>query len=155
MAECHQATSHYLNQCWHRSLSPHGGTRPQWVHVCVNDGAARMVGWYHMNIVINIYIYTRNWSTQHGCNVGLYGAKPLPDFLSVAPLRTSLWNLNEKYLYWRKRALKMSTKYRQFFRGLNVFNTNAFGYVKGQFLLILNHTWVNDTFPNWQHSMAI
>ena len=31
MAWCHQATSHYLNQCWPRSLLPYGFTRPQWV----------------------------------------------------------------------------------------------------------------------------
>ena len=31
MAWCHQATSHYLSQCWHRSMSPYGVTRPQWV----------------------------------------------------------------------------------------------------------------------------
>ena len=30
MAWCRQATSHYLNQCWPRSL-PCGVTRPQWV----------------------------------------------------------------------------------------------------------------------------
>ena len=29
MAWCHQATSHYLSQCWPRSLSPYGITRPQ------------------------------------------------------------------------------------------------------------------------------
>ena len=31
MAWCHQATSHYLSQCWPRSVSPYGTTRPQWV----------------------------------------------------------------------------------------------------------------------------
>ena len=31
MAWCRQATSHYLNQWWPRSLSPYGVTRPQWV----------------------------------------------------------------------------------------------------------------------------
>ena len=31
MAWCRQATSHYLSQCWPRSLSPYGVTRPQWV----------------------------------------------------------------------------------------------------------------------------
>ena len=31
MAWCHQATSHYLNQSWPRSLSPYGVTSPQWV----------------------------------------------------------------------------------------------------------------------------
>ena len=31
MAWCRQATSHYLNQCWPRSLLPYGITWPQWV----------------------------------------------------------------------------------------------------------------------------
>ena len=31
MAWCPQATSLYLSQCWPRSLSPYGVTRPQWV----------------------------------------------------------------------------------------------------------------------------
>ena len=33
MTWCHQATSHYLSQCWPRSMSLYGGiTRPQWVN---------------------------------------------------------------------------------------------------------------------------
>ena len=32
MAWCHQATNHYLNQCWPRSMSPYGITRPQGVN---------------------------------------------------------------------------------------------------------------------------
>ena len=32
MAWCHQATSHYLSQCWPKSLSPYGVIRPQWVN---------------------------------------------------------------------------------------------------------------------------
>ena len=32
MAWCRQATSHYLSQCWPRSLLPYGITRPQWVN---------------------------------------------------------------------------------------------------------------------------
>ena len=32
MAWCHQATSHYLSQCWPRSLLPYGVTRLQWVN---------------------------------------------------------------------------------------------------------------------------
>ena len=31
MAWCRQATRHYMNQCWPRSLPPYGVTRPQWV----------------------------------------------------------------------------------------------------------------------------
>ena len=33
MAWCRQATSHYLNKCWPRSMSLYGITRPQWVNV--------------------------------------------------------------------------------------------------------------------------
>ena len=32
MAWCHQATSHYLNQCWQGYVLPYGVTRPQWVN---------------------------------------------------------------------------------------------------------------------------
>ena len=32
MAWCRQATSHYLSQCWPRSMSPNGVARPQWVN---------------------------------------------------------------------------------------------------------------------------
>ena len=32
MAWCHQATSHYLSQCWPNLMSPYGITRPQWVN---------------------------------------------------------------------------------------------------------------------------
>ena len=31
MAWCSQATSHYLSQCWLRSMSPYGVTGPEWV----------------------------------------------------------------------------------------------------------------------------
>ena len=32
MAWCHQAASHYLSQCWPRSLLPYVVTGPQWVY---------------------------------------------------------------------------------------------------------------------------
>ena len=45
MALCCQATSHYLNQYWPRSLPPYGVARPQWVktllplvlHICISE----------------------------------------------------------------------------------------------------------------------
>ena len=43
MAWCHQATSHYLSQCWPRSLSPYGVTRPQWVNIIAADGLTMQV----------------------------------------------------------------------------------------------------------------
>ena len=33
MDRCRQATSHYLSECWPRSLLPYVITRPQWVNV--------------------------------------------------------------------------------------------------------------------------
>ena len=36
MVWCRQASSQYLSQCWPRSLSPYGVTRPQWVNSCLN-----------------------------------------------------------------------------------------------------------------------
>ena len=37
MAWCRQATNHYLSQCWPRSISPNGVTRPQWVNKSALD----------------------------------------------------------------------------------------------------------------------
>ena len=51
MAWCRQATSHYLSQCWPRSLSPYGVTRPQWVKMQKN---LRMVK-----------IYCGKWKGSH------------------------------------------------------------------------------------------
>ena len=33
MACCLRATSHYLSQCWPRSMSPHCVSRPQWIQI--------------------------------------------------------------------------------------------------------------------------
>ena len=49
MAWCLQATSHYLSQCWPRSLSPYGVTRPQWVNPTDDEYCSREEGQYHGN----------------------------------------------------------------------------------------------------------
>ena len=43
MAWCRQATSLYLSQCWPRSMSPNGITRPQWVKpvICPSQTPSR------------------------------------------------------------------------------------------------------------------
>ena len=46
MAWCRQATSHYLSQCWPRSLSPYGVNRPQWVNYMWVWGLALDTGWH-------------------------------------------------------------------------------------------------------------
>ena len=42
MAWCRQATSHYLSQCWPRSVSPYGVPRPQRVNRHMFTGMRRM-----------------------------------------------------------------------------------------------------------------
>ena len=44
MAWCRQATSHYLSQCWPRSMSPYGITRPQWVNFKVKYSNSHIQG---------------------------------------------------------------------------------------------------------------
>ena len=39
MTWCRQATSHYLSQCWPRSLSPYGVTRQQWVNTMLHPSS--------------------------------------------------------------------------------------------------------------------
>ena len=75
LAWCRQATSHYLNQCWPRSVSPHGVTRPQWVNWM--SGMILLKFWKHGRITFvqddpaqpwlndnqiqsNIYIFDRD-----------------------------------------------------------------------------------------------
>ena len=53
MAWCRQATSHYLKQCWSRSPTPYGITRPQWVKMIM------YMKWSLMAIKINLF--QNNW----------------------------------------------------------------------------------------------
>ena len=68
MAWCHQAASHYLSQCWPRSLSPYVVTRPQWVNVHVKT--------FHSSFQEdpNAQQWSRNWHVlKHirNINVGI------------------------------------------------------------------------------------
>ena len=60
MAQCHQATNHCLRQCWPRSMSPCGFTKPQWV----NTLTSRRYSWVNISRVLqNIllkFVYCRN-----------------------------------------------------------------------------------------------
>ena len=49
MAWCHQAPSHYMSQCWPRSLSPIGVSRPQWVNLYVLKGFEKI--WRHISMI--------------------------------------------------------------------------------------------------------
>ena len=58
MAWCHQATRHYLSQCWPRSLLPYGVTRPQWVKAFYQSTEIPiiMVRWLWNSLTINTWL---------------------------------------------------------------------------------------------------
>ena len=65
MAWCHQATSHYLSQCWPRFLSPYGVTKPERVKRCstghitevgtmLNPGECHSISWFLAVVILPI-----------------------------------------------------------------------------------------------------
>ena len=71
MACCLTATSHYLNQCWRRSMLPFDFTRPQWVnhYKAKNTESCVSTRMYTVYIcVILSWLYTVSWhSPSHVC----------------------------------------------------------------------------------------
>ena len=65
MAWCHQATSHYLNQCWPISLPPYGVTGPQWV----NSLASGRYGNKFKSVIFKLV--TQNSSLGTCCSIAL------------------------------------------------------------------------------------
>ena len=57
MAWCRQATSHYLSQCWPRSLSLYGVTRPQ----CVNWAMSRRANAHQWTQTITQHMAVPHW----------------------------------------------------------------------------------------------
>ena len=57
MAWCRQATSHNLSQCWPRSLSPYGVSRPQWVNEAVNTMRLKQNGHYFADDIWSWFLY--------------------------------------------------------------------------------------------------
>ena len=49
MAWCHQATSHYLSQCWLRFMLPYGITGSQWVLKGLSVAVWQPNCWYYMD----------------------------------------------------------------------------------------------------------
>ena len=65
MAWCHQATSHYLSQCWPRSMPPNGVTRPQWVNSLLGTADIRV----HISCVIITYTLGRTVHWWHSAKL--------------------------------------------------------------------------------------
>ena len=64
-AWCRQATSHYLSQCWPRSMSPYGVTRPQWL-----KNKSYLFLWCHVKIIFGFaYISDRDLNDYRFANI--------------------------------------------------------------------------------------
>ena len=79
MAWCHQASSHYLTQCWPRSMTPYGDTWP-W---CVNKKLFAFMGF---NLNVSCALVTHPHKISSNSCMSYYGAwhvTPLPCWPSV------------------------------------------------------------------------
>ena len=106
MAWCRQAASHYLGQCWPRSQSPYGVTRPQWV----NSLAPGIFKWNFVEIILKIISVIHGWGISFEIalrwmpldiyswevNIGLgnglvpSGNKPLPEPM-LTQISVAIW----------------------------------------------------------------
>ena len=68
MAWCRQATSHYLSQCWTRSMSPYGSNRPQWsnLHALVSYLCLRVASWLGTVMTSNLYVFLQFFYIANG-----------------------------------------------------------------------------------------
>ena len=63
MALCHQATSHYLSQCWPRFTMPYGIIRPQWVKQLDTFSLRRSLDFFKFTLKIAWCFRTRASAT--------------------------------------------------------------------------------------------
>ena len=64
IAWCRHAKSHYLSQCWRRSLSPYGVPRPQWV-----KREAAYIHPYEISFNISLHKFCFRSSWDCFCNI--------------------------------------------------------------------------------------
>ena len=92
MAWCRQVTSHYLSQCWPRSVSLYGITKPQWINATADFAGKSAL----------TQVMTWHWTDT----------KPLPEPMMTISLMRNMLRMNYR-MFW---ALKIhSTKNQQIF----------------------------------------
>ena len=111
MAWCCQATSHYLSQCWPRSLTPFGVARPHRVNPCLVE-----LFWQSIKILFAFPIISQNWDglvnwnisswetrTHLSCIVNAMAADVLAPYITRA---SAVMALNKFFPNIPTRALK-------------------------------------------------
>ena len=86
---CSPATSHYLSQCWPRSMSPNGVTRPQWLK--------HWKCWSYTKYMCQFFIIvTTNWQACNGArpSAGKGLTSKLAMILFLVPLITDHFKYN-------------------------------------------------------------
>ena len=90
MALCRQATSHYLNQCWPRSSTPYGVTRPQWVKLWYWSSFIHV-----MSLCLNVTLMLQNTHTlksksRHDANFVIITGSTGGQWPPMSPVSTKL-----------------------------------------------------------------
>ena len=94
MAWNRPATSHYLSQCWSRSRSPYGITRPQWVNVECSTliGSGSELIWLRPRAQGSFWEWDQPMRVDVTLQRWLSFAKPILRMIPVAgPGLTGLW----------------------------------------------------------------
>ena len=85
---CRQATSHYLNQCWPRSPTPYGVTRPHWVN---------LRWWCGMGHTSNGILYTHVQRVQFKLDLWLCMQKQFCSWTFNSMYWAHVWTIT---VYW-------------------------------------------------------
>ena len=93
MAWCRQQTSHYLSQCWPRSLMPYGVYRPQWVKARQNglhfaDDICKRI-FSNENVCISVKISVNMFAMFQIMAWRLLGTKPIMAYFTDTYMRHS------------------------------------------------------------------
>ena len=100
MAWCHQVTSCYFSQCWSRSVSPFGVTKPNCVHLILQQNSVPhfTISLLHMNTkwaLQNIIQWKLHKTTTKFCDLSkqvvFHGREKKHDFVKTVPGKW--WNL--------------------------------------------------------------
>ena len=103
MAWCCQATSHYLSQCWPRSMSPYGVTRPQWVDNEVSYSKFQTMSWLLWCIIVTLC-----WSSKHSGMPINYNQTALLQYLHIntkSKQQPSMYPMITKHSVWQSFSL--------------------------------------------------
>ena len=73
MTCCHQASCHYLSQCWPKSMSPYGATRLQWVNE--HYGQTKSISYMLMPWLLALPGHQQPWYWHGRINESLFSVK--------------------------------------------------------------------------------